>query len=41
VEALDGHIRFETRDNDGTDFFVEFPITFEEPAEQIPAVQNV
>jgi signal transduction histidine kinase len=41
VEALDGQIRFETRDNEGTDFFVEFPITFEEAAEPVPAVQLV
>ncbi len=27
VEALDGTIRFETREGDGTDFFVELPIT--------------
>jgi len=26
IEAHDGDIRFETRDNEGTDFFVEFPI---------------
>ena len=26
IEALDGTIRFETRDNEGTDFFVEMPI---------------
>ncbi|MDX2136073.1 MAG: HAMP domain-containing sensor histidine kinase [Saprospiraceae bacterium] len=35
VEALDGQIRFETRDNEGTDFFVEFPITREEVAEVV------
>ncbi|MCC6461690.1 MAG: HAMP domain-containing histidine kinase [Saprospiraceae bacterium] len=34
VEALDGTIRFETRENDGTDFFVELPITATEPAER-------
>lgn len=27
IEAHDGNIRFETRDNEGTDFFVEVPIT--------------
>jgi signal transduction histidine kinase len=27
IEAHDGTIRFETRDNEGTDFFVEVPIT--------------
>jgi len=27
IEALDGDIRFETRENEGTDFFVELPIT--------------
>jgi signal transduction histidine kinase len=27
IEALDGAIRFETRENEGTDFFVELPIT--------------
>jgi signal transduction histidine kinase len=27
IEALDGTIRFETRENDGTDFFVDLPIT--------------
>ncbi len=36
VEALDGTIRFETRENEGTDFFVELPITAMEGAE-IPA----
>ena len=33
VEALDGTIRFETRENEGTDFFVELPITATETAE--------
>ena len=32
IEALDGTIRFETRENDGTDFFVELPITTTEAA---------
>jgi signal transduction histidine kinase len=27
IEAHDGNIRFETRENEGTDFFVEIPIT--------------
>ena len=27
IEAHDGNIRFETRENEGTDFFVEMPIT--------------
>lgn len=27
IEAHDGDIRFETRDNEGTDFFVEIPLT--------------
>ncbi|MCC7245630.1 MAG: HAMP domain-containing histidine kinase [Saprospiraceae bacterium] len=27
IEQHDGDIRFETRDNDGTDFFVEIPVT--------------
>ena len=27
IEALDGTIRFETRENEGTDFFVELPVT--------------
>ncbi|MFN4080220.1 MAG: ATP-binding protein [Saprospiraceae bacterium] len=27
IEALDGSIHFETRENEGTDFFVELPIT--------------
>ncbi len=35
IEALDGTIRFETRENDGTDFFVELPITATEKAAQI------
>ncbi|MBK6932571.1 MAG: HAMP domain-containing histidine kinase [Saprospirales bacterium] len=34
VEALDGAIRFETRENEGTDFFVELPITAMETANQ-------
>lgn len=34
VEALDGMIRFETRENEGTDFFVELPITATEAAER-------
>lgn len=40
VEALDGTIRFETRENEGTDFFVELPITAMETAEQ-PAKAEV
>lgn len=32
IEALDGNIRFETRENEGTDFFVELPITAMETA---------
>lgn len=35
IEALDGVIRFETRENDGTDFFVELPITSTERAGQV------
>lgn len=27
IEAHDGNIRFETRDNEGTDFYVEIPVT--------------
>jgi signal transduction histidine kinase len=27
IEAHDGNIRFETRENEGTDFFVEIPVT--------------
>lgn len=34
IEALDGNIRFETRENEGTDFFVELPITASEVAER-------
>jgi len=34
VEALDGNIRFETRENEGTDFFVELPIRATETAER-------
>ncbi|MBK9335984.1 MAG: HAMP domain-containing histidine kinase [Lewinellaceae bacterium] len=34
IEALDGNIRFETRENEGTDFFVELPITATEAAER-------
>lgn len=33
IEALDGNIRFETQENEGTDFFIELPITATEPAE--------
>ncbi|HNM26116.1 MAG TPA: ATP-binding protein, partial [Saprospiraceae bacterium] len=32
IEALDGTIRFETRENEGTDFFVELPVTSVEAA---------
>ncbi len=31
IEGHDGNIRFETRDNEGTDFFVELPIASVEP----------
>ncbi|MBL7803486.1 MAG: HAMP domain-containing histidine kinase [Saprospiraceae bacterium] len=31
IEALDGTIRFQTRENEGTDFFVELPVTSVEP----------
>ncbi len=34
VEALDGTIRFETSENEGTDFFVELPITATEASER-------
>jgi len=34
IEALDGNIRFETRENEGTDFFVELPITATEAVER-------
>ena len=27
IEAHDGNIRFETRENEGTDFFVEIPVS--------------
>ncbi|MCK6694614.1 MAG: ATP-binding protein, partial [Thermoanaerobaculia bacterium] len=39
VEALDGTIRFETRENEGTDFFVELPITAMETAERPARVE--
>lgn len=39
VEALDGAIRFETRENEGTDFFVELPITAMETAERPARVE--
>ncbi|MEO6037982.1 MAG: HAMP domain-containing sensor histidine kinase, partial [Saprospiraceae bacterium] len=34
IEGHDGDIRFETRDNEGTDFFVELPIAAFEPIEK-------
>ncbi len=34
IEALDGNIRFETRENEGTDFFVELPIRATEASER-------
>jgi two-component system nitrogen regulation sensor histidine kinase NtrY len=41
IEALDGNIRFETRENEGTDFFVELPITAIESAERGAKVEVV
>ncbi|MFN0014632.1 MAG: ATP-binding protein [Saprospiraceae bacterium] len=35
VEALDGNIRFETSENEGTDFFVELPIRATEGSDRV------
>lgn len=40
IEGHDGDIRFETRDNEGTDFFVELPISAFEPVGKRALVES-